>query len=187
MEGRGKPLAIRCDNGPELTSRHFLAWSVEMQIELRHIQPGKPTQNAHIESFHARLRDECLRINWFRNLFDARKKVTSWKFEYNEERPHSSLGYRTPTEFALRQESMTLSAWETLTRFRTFPQLRLRVKFITPRVRTSGADHTRAKRGIPRRPSKTAPQGDLLLDMCVHSNLSLWTTTTPRHPPETVR
>jgi putative transposase len=107
MEGRGKPLAIRCDNGPELTSRHFLAWSVEMQIELRHIQPGKPTQNAHIESFHARLRDECLRINWFRNLFDTRKKIASWKFEYNEERPHSSLGYRTPTEFALRQEPMS--------------------------------------------------------------------------------
>ena len=57
---RGQPLAIRCDNGPELTSRHFLAWCVERKIELLHIQPGKPTQNAHIESFHARLREECL-------------------------------------------------------------------------------------------------------------------------------
>jgi GNAT superfamily N-acetyltransferase len=79
---------------------------VERQIELRHIQPGKLTQNAHIESFHARLRDECLRLNWFRKLFDARKKIASWKFEYNEERPHSSLGYRTPTEFALRQATV---------------------------------------------------------------------------------
>src|SRR5438309_378574 len=58
---RGQPLAIRCDNGPELTSRHFLAWGVERQIELVHIQPGKPTQNAHVESFHGRLREECLR------------------------------------------------------------------------------------------------------------------------------
>lgn len=97
---RGRPLAIRCDNGPELTSRHFLAWAVEWQIELRHIQPGKPTQNAHVESFHGRLREECLRVNWFSNLFDARRKITCWRKEYNEERPHSSLGYQTPAEFA---------------------------------------------------------------------------------------
>jgi putative transposase len=97
---RGSPTAIRCDNGPELTSRHFLSWGVEWKIELRHIQPGKPTQNAHVESFHGRLREECLRLNWFTNLFDARRKVLAWKNEYNGERPHSSLGYRTPNEFA---------------------------------------------------------------------------------------
>jgi putative transposase len=97
---RGRPVAIRCDNGPELTSRHFLAWALEWKIDLRHIQPGKPTQNGHAESFHGRLREECLRISWFTNLFDARRKVTNWKTEYNEERPHSSLGYRTPAEFA---------------------------------------------------------------------------------------
>lgn len=97
---RGQPQAIRCDNGPELTSRHFLAWCVERQIELIHIQPGKPTQNPHVESFHGRLRDECLAISWFHNLFDARRKIAAWQKEYNEERPHSSLGYRTPKEFA---------------------------------------------------------------------------------------
>ena len=104
---RERPEAIRCDNGPELTSRHFLAWALEWKIELRHIQPGKPTQNAHVESFHGRLREECLRVSWFINLFDARRKVSSWKKEYNEQRPHSSLGYRTPAEFAraLREES----------------------------------------------------------------------------------
>jgi len=74
---RGQPLAIRCDNGPELTSRHFLAWCVERQIELVHIQPGKPTQNAHVESFHGRLREECLNVSWFQNLFDARRKITA--------------------------------------------------------------------------------------------------------------
>jgi putative transposase len=62
---RGQPLAIRCDNGSELTSRHFLAWCVERQIELVHIQPGKPTQNAHVEGFHGRLREECLNVSWF--------------------------------------------------------------------------------------------------------------------------
>jgi putative transposase len=99
---RGQPQSIRCDNGPELSSRHFLAWSVERRIELVHIQPGKPTQNAHVESFHGRLRDECLRISWFQNLFDARRKIANWRHDYNEHRPHSSLNYQTPAEFARR-------------------------------------------------------------------------------------
>src|SRR5258707_1336562 len=103
MAERGQPQAIRCDNGPELTSRHFLAWCVERQIELMHIQPGKPTQNARVESFHGRLRDECLTVSWFQNLFDARRKIGAWRIEYNEERPHSSLGYKTPKEFAAAQ------------------------------------------------------------------------------------
>ena len=102
---RRLPQAIRCDNGPELTSRHFLAWCVERQIELLHIQPGKPTQNARIESFHGRLREECLAVSWFQNLFDARRKIVAWRKEYNEERPHSSLGYKTPSEFAAQAAS----------------------------------------------------------------------------------
>ena len=100
---RGRPEAIRCDNGPELTSRHFLAWCVERQIEFVHIQPGKPTQNARIESFNGRMREECLNLSWFQNLFDARRKIAAWRKEYNEERPHSSLGYKTPKEFAQAQ------------------------------------------------------------------------------------
>jgi len=100
---RGTPQAIRCDNGPELTSRHFLAWCVDRKIELVHIQPGKPTQNARIESFHGRLREECLAVSWFQNLFDARRKIAVWQKEYNEQRPHSSLGYKTPKEFAEAQ------------------------------------------------------------------------------------
>jgi putative transposase len=97
---RGVPRAIRCDNGPEFTSRHFLAWCLERGIELVHIQPGKPTQNAYVESFNGRLREECLNVRWFQNLFDAKWKIAAWRREYNEERPHSSLGYRTPEEFA---------------------------------------------------------------------------------------
>jgi putative transposase len=107
---RGQPLAIRCDNGPELTSRHFLAWCVERKIELLHIQPGKPTQNARVESFHGRLRDECLTVRWFHNLFDARRKIAAWRTEYNEERPHSSLGYKTPKEFAEAQAASCYTA-----------------------------------------------------------------------------
>src|SRR5271157_5448557 len=107
---RGQPQAIRCDNGPELTSRHFLAWCVERKIELVHIQPGKPTQNARVESFHGRLRDECLTVSWFQNLFDARRKIAAWRTEYNEDRPHSSLGYKTPKEFAQAQAASFYTA-----------------------------------------------------------------------------
>jgi len=99
---RGTPGALRCDNGPEFTSRHFLAWCVGWKIELVHIQPGKPTQNGRVESFNGRLREECLNVSWFQNLFDARRKIGAWGREYNEERPHSSLGYLTPNEFAAR-------------------------------------------------------------------------------------
>src|ERR1017187_433753 len=95
-----RPKTLRCDNGPEFTSRHFVAWCEEHGIAVLHIQPGRPMQNGHVESFNGRLRDECLNANWFRNLFDARGKIAAWREEYNGERPHSSLGYRTPNEFA---------------------------------------------------------------------------------------
>jgi putative transposase len=80
---RGKPKRLRCDNGPEFTSRHFLAWCEEQGIEVIHIQPGKPMQNGHVESFNGRFRDECLNANWFVNLADARRKIESWRLEYN--------------------------------------------------------------------------------------------------------
>lgn len=97
---RGTPEVIRCDNGPEFNSRHFLAWCEERGIRLLHIQPGRPMQNGHVESFNGRLRDECLNHNWFMTLADAKEKIERWRMEYNAERPHSSLAYRTPEEFA---------------------------------------------------------------------------------------
>jgi putative transposase len=109
IERRGKPEAIRCDNGPELTSRHFLSWCEERKIQLIHIQPGRPMQNGHVESFNGRMRDECLNANWFRNLMDARAKIGAWREEYNGERPHSSLGYRTPNEFAAILKSSVMT------------------------------------------------------------------------------
>jgi putative transposase len=97
---RGRPESIRMDNGSELTSRHFLAWGIDRRISLNHIQPGKPVQNAFAESFNGRLRDECLNTGWFVNLWEARRRIRHWRDEYNNDRPHSSLGYLTPNQFA---------------------------------------------------------------------------------------
>jgi putative transposase len=102
IEQRGVPEAIRCDNGPEFTSRHFLAWCEDRKIGLVHIQPGRPMQNGRVESFNGRFRDECLNANWFSTLADARQTIEAWREDYNEQRPHSSLGYLPPRVFAAR-------------------------------------------------------------------------------------
>ena len=104
---RGGPRRIRCDNGPELTSRHFMAWILGRRIELLHIQPGKPTQNGRLESLNGKLRDEFLNVSWFQNLFDARRRAELWRRDYNDVRPHSALGYRTPAAFASGANSVT--------------------------------------------------------------------------------
>ena len=95
----GRPEAVRSDNGPEFCSRRMLGWAEDRKVELVHIQPGRPMQNGHVESFHGRLRDECLNANWFRTFDHVRSTLEMWRMEYNEERPHSSLDYRTPREF----------------------------------------------------------------------------------------
>jgi putative transposase len=97
---RGLPEAIVVDNGPEFRGRALAAWSEERGVRLEFIQPGKPVQNAYIESFNGRLRDECLNANWFTSLSDARRKIETWRKDYNEQRPHSSLNYLPPAEFA---------------------------------------------------------------------------------------
>ena len=104
---RGAPKSIRCDNSPEFTSRHFLAWCEERGITLIHIQPGRPMQNGYVESFNGRLRDECLNASWFLNVVDAKEKIERWRVEYNSDRPHSSLAYRTPAEFAKTCSELT--------------------------------------------------------------------------------
>lgn len=107
IEQRGGPQALRCDNGPEFTSRHFIGWCEANGIALIHIQPGKPMQNGYVESFNGRFRAECLNANWFLNLKDAREKIECWRQEYNSERPHSSLAYRTPDEYAAACSRLT--------------------------------------------------------------------------------
>jgi len=99
---RGYPHAIQADNGPEFLSRVVDQWAFEHGVELHFIAPGKPTQNAHIESFNGKFRDECLNENWFLTLQEAREKIEAWRRDYNQGRPHSALGYQTPEEFAAR-------------------------------------------------------------------------------------
>jgi putative transposase len=96
---RGRPEQVRSDNGPEFTSRRILGWAEDWKVGLVHIQPGKPMQNGHVESFNGRLRDECLNTSWFRTLNDVRETLANWRREYNEKPPHSSLDYRTPEQF----------------------------------------------------------------------------------------
>ena len=102
---RGYPRAIRTDQGPEFTGKVLDQWAYEQGVELKLIQAGKPTQNAYIESFNGKFRDECLNEHWFHNLAHARAVIAAWRRDYNEARPHSMLGYQTPLEAAeqLRQ------------------------------------------------------------------------------------
>jgi putative transposase len=95
----GKPESIRVDNGPEFVSKVLDAWAFEKGIALHFIGPGKPTENGHVESFNGKLRDECLNVNWFIDLADAKEKIELWRRDFNEVRPHSSLGYLTPKEY----------------------------------------------------------------------------------------
>ena len=99
---RGKPKIIVSDNGTELTSVAVLRW-VPGRVTWHYIEPGKPVQNAYIESFNSRLRDECLNEHAFLNLAEARELIASWRLDYNHVRPHSSLGALTPIEFAQQQ------------------------------------------------------------------------------------
>jgi putative transposase len=97
----GLPLGIVCDNGPEFTSEALDIWAHHHGVTLHFIDPGKPVQNAYAESFNGRLRDECLNESWFVSLRDAQATIEAYRLDYNEVRPHSSLGDRTPQEFAL--------------------------------------------------------------------------------------
>ena len=97
---RGLPRGIVCDNGPEFAGQVLDQWAHRRGIPLLFIQPGKPVQNAFVESFNGRLRDECLNATWFWTLAEARATIEAWRVEFNTARPHSSLASRTPSEFA---------------------------------------------------------------------------------------
>ena len=100
---RGYPVAVRTDNGPEFTSRAFLAWTTLHGIRHILIQPGRPMQNGYIESFNGKFRDECLNEQWFQSLPQARDCIAEWRKDYNEVRPYSSLGRIPPSQFAQQQ------------------------------------------------------------------------------------
>lgn len=96
----GMPKCIRVDNGPEFVSKELDLWAYANKVILDFSRPGKPTDNAYIESFNSRLRQECLNESWFLSLADAQEKIENWRIEYNHVRPHSSIGNLAPIEFA---------------------------------------------------------------------------------------
>lgn len=97
---RGRPAAINTDNGPEFISKVMDQWTHELDISHIFIPPGKPVENAYIESFNGRVRDECLNLHWFQSLPEARGVIAGWRDDYNQVRPHSALKGQSPQEFA---------------------------------------------------------------------------------------
>ena len=109
---RGKPAIIRSDNGKEFTGKAMLNWAYRNEVALKLIEPGKPNQNAYVESFNGRLRDECLNEHWFVSLAHAKVEIERWRREYNEERPKKSLRGLTPAFYAeqLAAKALTMNA-----------------------------------------------------------------------------
>jgi len=105
IDTRGKPAMLITDNGPEFISRALDAWAYAHGVDLHFIEPGKPNQNAYVESFNGRLRDECLNEHWFMSFGQARETIETWRLDYNAVRPHSALGDVPPQEV----EQLTLN------------------------------------------------------------------------------
>lgn len=100
------PEWIVCDNGPEFSGQALDQWTFANGVRLHFITPGKPSENAYVESFHGKFRDECLNERWFATVPEARRVIEAWRVDYNQARPHSALGYRTPEEFAAEQAAL---------------------------------------------------------------------------------
>lgn len=108
-ELKGLPESIRVDNGPEFISKALNEWAYRKGVKLDFIRPGKPVENAYVESFHSRFRDECLNEHYFLGLQEAKDVIEMWRLEYNGFRPHSALNYQTPKEFLERYEKQNLT------------------------------------------------------------------------------
>ena len=146
----GKPTMIVSDNGTELTCNAMLRWTGENEIEWHYIAPGKPMQNAFMESFNGKLRDECLNEHVFASLSQARRLIEAWRIDYNEVRPHSSLAYRTPEEFA--------AAWHTGNDENK--AVAREAPFASACHRARGRQGQALRVGAEERPSLTAPARD---------------------------
>jgi putative transposase len=112
---RGRPRSIVCDNGPEFAGKALDLWAHQRRIALQFIRPGKPTENAFIESFNGKFRDECLSVNWFATLADAQLQIDDWRRDFNELRPHRGLRRLTPAEFVREHDQLTRNAPHRLT------------------------------------------------------------------------
>ena len=106
---RGKPQTIKVDNGSEFISKAMDRWAYENRVDLDFSRPGKPTDNAKVESINGRFRVECLNTHWFLSLADAQRKIEAWRQDYNEARPHSALAWSTPSEYARRARLLAKS------------------------------------------------------------------------------
>jgi len=102
-QGEGLPELITIDNGPEFISKALDNWAYQRGVRLNFIRPGKPVDNSFIESFNGKFRDECLNDHWFTSLDEARRIIEDWRIDYNNERPHTSLGDLTPEEFLVKE------------------------------------------------------------------------------------
>ena len=112
---RGYPQVVRTDNGPEFTSRAFMAWANTHGIRHLLIEPGRPMQNGYIESFNGKFRDECLNEQWFQTLSQSRTTIAAWRQDYNEVRPHSSCQRMAPSKFAALHRQRAGDATQPLT------------------------------------------------------------------------
>jgi len=109
LTGGAAPRSITVDHGTEFQSRALEDWAYRRSVQLDFIRPWKPVENAFIESFNGRLRDECLNVHQFTSLDDARSRIEAWRLDYNQRRPHGSLGHLTPNEFVRqRQEAWAI-------------------------------------------------------------------------------
>jgi putative transposase len=107
LMGSPGPRSITVDDGTEFQSRALEDWAYRRGVQLDFIRPGKPVENAFIEAFNGRLRDECLNVHQFASMVDAQSKIEAWRIDYNQRRPHGSLGHLTPTEFVAKRQVMT--------------------------------------------------------------------------------
>ena len=110
--GHLPPKTIFCDNGSEFVGRALDLWAYVNKVRIDFSRPGKPTDNAHVESFNGRLREECLNSHWFISMQDAKRAIEAWRTDYNENRPHRALENRTPLEFAIAARNYPCSNGE---------------------------------------------------------------------------
>jgi putative transposase len=160
------PKSITLDNGSEFTGRTLEAWAIQRGVQLCFIRPGRPVENGFIESFNGRLRDECLNVEWFSSLHDAREKLARWRNHYNQLRPHSALADRTPASFAsIYAASAERFALTTTSKANEAP----RQGFASPAT-------TAALDPVPRLPQNLHYQGEVLFKIAHtrDSLLSIW-------------
>ena len=121
-EERGLPQTLVLDNGPEFAGRALDVWAYSQSVKLHFIDPGKPVQNAFVESFNGKMRDECLNEHWFVSLGEARQIIEDWRRDYNEVRPHAALGNRTPKEFTGAGAALPPAAPERVLETKSYPE-----------------------------------------------------------------